>query len=120
MWGLDDLIAHRAIIDQIDWEMTPEKAIETYLEWGTGWARKNDFVRSPGQESFYWVVYSWEQPLQATLIRRSSQEMEEIARVPAPLELLEQTIVEGGRKPGVGVYAINEPLKDWLKNTLGC
>jgi hypothetical protein len=120
MWGLNDLKAHRDIIDQIDWEMTPEKAVETYLEWGTGWARKDDFVRYRDQQSYYWVVYSWEQPLQATLVRRTTQEMEEIAAIPAPLELLQQAVFEGGRKPGVGVYAIHEPLKHWLKTTLGC
>mgnify|MGYP006991978383 CR=1 FL=1 len=36
MWDLEQLKRNREIVDRIDWEMTPEKAVETYLEWGTG------------------------------------------------------------------------------------
>ncbi|MGO9373668.1 MAG: hypothetical protein ACLQBD_16380, partial [Syntrophobacteraceae bacterium] len=55
MLGMEELKIHREIVDRIDWEMTPEKAVETYLEWGTGWTRKDDFVRYPGQEALYFV-----------------------------------------------------------------
>lgn len=120
MWNLEELKAQRAIIDQIDWEMTPEKAVETYLEWGTGWARKGDSVRYPDQESIYFVIYDWEQPLQVTLLRRDTQEMTEIAKIQAPAELIQSSIDQAGKKPGVGVYAINEELQQWLKKTLGC
>lgn len=120
MWDLDKLKNHKEIIDLIDLEMTPEKAVETYLEWGTGWARKDDFVRYAGQESYYFVIYDWEKPLKLTLIRRDMEGMEEIAHLEAPQELIEKAIAEGGRKPGVGVYAINDDLKRWLKNTLNC
>ena len=120
MWDLEELRRHREILDQLDWEMTPEKAIETYLEWGTGWSRKEDFMRSSDQESYYFVVYDWEKPLRVTLLRRDVREMNEIAKIEAPSDLIEKAIEEGGRKPGVGVYAVNEELKAWLKNALGC
>ncbi len=120
MWGLDELKVHRDIIDRIDWEMTPEKAVETYLEWGTGWTRKDDFVRYSGQEALYFVIYEWEKPAQITLIRRTMKEADEIAKIPAPPELISSAIAAGGRKPGVGVYAITDELKRWLKEALGC
>jgi len=120
MWGLEELKGHREIIDRIDWDMTPEKAVETYLEWGTGWSRKGDFVQYPGQESLYFVIYDWEKPLQVTLIQRSMRDAEEIAKLDAPEDLIGKSIHEGGRKPGVGVYAINEELKQWLQALLGC
>jgi len=120
LWDLEELKDHNEIIAQLDLEMTPEKAIETFLEWGTGWARKDDFVRYTGQESYYFVIYDWEQPLRLTLIRRNMEGMEELARIDAPPDLIEQAIAQGGRKPGVGVYAINEPLKDWLRRELNC
>lgn len=120
MWGLDELKIHREIIDNIDWEMTPEKAVETYLEWGTGWSRKDDFVRHPGQEAFYFVIYDWEKPARVTLIRRTMKEAEEIAQIPVPEEMVRKAVQEAGRKPGVGVYAISEELKEWIKETLGC
>lgn len=115
---LDELKADRTIIDNIDWDMTPERAVETYLEWGTGWARKDDFVRYADQESLYFVIYDWEEPLQVTLVKRNTQELEEIAKLDAPIELIQESIRDCGRKPGVGVYSINERLKSWLQNRL--
>jgi hypothetical protein len=120
MWGLEELRSRREIIDSIDWDMTPEKAVEAYLEWGTGWSRKETSVTYIGQEALYFVIYDWEEPPQVTLIRRSSREAEEIAKIGAPKELISNAVAEAGRKPGVGVYAITEELKLWLKNLLGC
>jgi hypothetical protein len=120
VWDLKELMNHREIIDQLDLDMTPEKAVETYLEWGTGWARKGDFVSYLGQESYYFVVYDWEKPLRLTLVRRDMKEMDEIAKLDAPEALIQKAIAEGGRKPGVGVHAINDELRDWLRNTLNC
>jgi hypothetical protein len=120
MWGLEELKGHREILDRIDWEMTPEKAVETYLEWGTGWSRKGEFVHSVSQESLYFVIYAWEEPPQVTLIRRDARDADELAKVPAPAELIQQAIDEAGRKPGVGVYALTDEVRDWLKEVLGC
>ncbi|MHC1725839.1 MAG: DVU0772 family protein [Syntrophobacteraceae bacterium] len=120
MWGLDELKGHREVLDIIDWEMTPEIAVETFLEWGTGWTRKDSFVRYPGQESIYFVIYDWEKPPQVTLIRRSAKEADEIAKIPVPAEMIQRAIHEGGRKPGVGVYSLTDEIKQWLQNELGC
>ncbi|MCE5334428.1 MAG: hypothetical protein LLG06_07535 [Desulfobacteraceae bacterium] len=120
MWGLEELKGHREILDRIDWDMTPEKAVETFLEWGTGWTRKDDFVRYIGQESLYFVIYDWETPPRVTLIRRSTQDDEELAKVPVPPEMVQRAIHDAGRKPGVGVYALSEELKEWLQEALGC
>jgi hypothetical protein len=118
MWELEELKLHKEILDQIDFEMTPEKAVETYLEWGTSWSRKDDCARYVGQESYYFVIYAWEAPLQVTLLKHNSQGSEEITKLVAPSDLVRKCIDEGGRKPGVGVYALNEPLKSWLRNLL--
>lgn len=120
MWDLLELRSHRDIVAQIDWEMTPETAVETYLEWGTGWSRKEGFMSHTNQQSYYFVIYNWQTPLTVTLVRRDVREMEEVAQLEAPEELLRAAIDEGGRKPGVGVYAVNEPLKMWLKAALNC
>ena len=119
MWDLEELKAHREIVDRLDWEMTPEKAVETFLEWGTGWTRKDDFVRFSGQEALYFVIYEWEKPAQVTLIRRTMKEADEIAKIGVPVEMVLRAVEAAGRKPGVGVYAITEELKEWLKAELG-
>lgn len=120
MMDLEQLKGNRAIVDLIDWEMTPEKAVETYLEWGTGWSRKGDAVQHPSKESLYFVVYAWESPAQATLIRRDVRDAVEIAKIEVPPDLVTRAIDEAGRKPGVGVYALNEELTHWMKAALGC
>ncbi len=120
VWDLDELKHHREIIEAINWDMTPEIAIETYLEWGTGWSRKESFLSHPDQETYYFVVYDWEVPLKVTLVRRDVRDFEELAKIRAPEDLIQATIDEGGRKPGVGVYAINDPLKSWLRKALNC
>jgi hypothetical protein len=118
MWGLEELRLNRDLLDQIDLEMTPEKAVETYLEWGTSWSRKDDCARYVGQESYYFVIYAWEDPPQVTLLKHSSQGSEELVKLEAPAELVHRCIEEGGRKPGVGVYALSESLKNWLRKLL--
>ncbi len=120
IWGREDLKGHRDIVDRIDWDMTPEKAVETFLEWGTGWTRKDDFVRYVGQEAIYFVIYDWEIPPQVTLIQRTSQEANEIAKIVVPPEMISRAIHEAGRKPGVGVYAITDEIEQWLREALGC
>ncbi len=120
MWDLQDLKTHREIIDRLDWEMTPEKAVETYLEWGTGWTRRDDFVRYSGQEALYFVIYDWEKPAQVTLIRRTMKEADEIAKICVPEEMVRRAVEEAGHKPGVGVYAVTEELKEWLREALDC
>lgn len=120
MLNLEELKEQRDLVAQLDWEMTPETAVETYLEWGTGWARKDSYVRTADQESYYFVIYDWEKPIQVTLVRQDTQGRDEIAKIEAPADLIEKAIQEAGRKPGVGVYAVNDDLKAWLKEALNC
>jgi hypothetical protein len=40
--------------------------------------------------------------------------------VEAPEHLIRAAVEEGGRKPGVGVYAIGDSLKQWLREALNC
>jgi len=116
--NIEQLKAQRDIVNQIDWTMTPEKAVDMYLEWGASWTRGNDFVRGDEDESYYFVIYDWETPPQATLLKRSSKDVEELAKIPIDNKFFIQTIEEGGIKPGVGVYQPTRELKIWLSNVL--
>jgi len=109
----------RDLLAEIDWDMTPERAVETYLEWGTGWSRKGQAATVAGQESLYFVVYAWEEPPQATLVRQNSQGMEEVAKIAVPASMVREIVEREGRKPGVGVYALSDDLKQWLQDRLG-
>lgn len=115
---LEELRSDRDLINQIDWGMTPEKAIEMYLEWGTGWIRGHDFVSNMGQESLYFVLYDWLQPPRVTLIRRSMAGAEEIAEIEVPEDLFIKSWKEDGNRPGVGVHPLNRELMEWVQNAL--
>ena len=116
---LEQLRRDRELVNAIDWGMTPEKAVEMYLEWGTGWVRGNDFVSSADDESIYFVLYDWIDPPRATLIRRTVDGAEEIASVEVPKELFVASVDEDGRLPGGTVHPPNRALKEWLGQRLG-
>ncbi len=119
MLNLTELRKNRTLVNSIDWAMTPEKAVEMYLEWGTGWIRGNDFVSSSDDESYYFVIYDWEiEPPLVTLIHRTLQDAEELAKIEVPKELFDAACEEDGRKPGGTVHRLNRGLQDWLNSRI--
>ncbi|WP_417913191.1 DVU0772 family protein [Candidatus Electronema sp. TJ] len=115
MLNLAEIRQNRTLANSIDWAMTPEKAIEMYLEWGTGWIRGNDFVSSASDESYYFVIYDWEkEPPLVTLLHRTVAGAEELAKIEVPRELFEASCKEGGIKPGGTVQRLNRDLQEWL------
>ena len=119
MMNLEQLKRDRKLVNSVDWGMTPEKAVEMYLEWGTGWVRGNDFVHGKHDVSIYFVVYDWEEPPQATLIRRTVDGADEIAKIHVPADLFQRACDEDGYSPGVGVHPLNWELKEWLCSAVG-
>ncbi|MBU0731208.1 MAG: hypothetical protein KKA70_15865 [Proteobacteria bacterium] len=114
MFDLNQVKTNRDLVNKIDWSMTPEKAIDMYLEWGAGWTRGNDFVSSDTDESIYFVIFDWEDPPQVTLLRRNMKEVEEIAKIEVPRDLFHKALLEDGSCPGVGVHRLNKELNDWV------
>jgi len=119
MMNLGQLKKNRQLVNNIDWNMTPEKAVEMYLEWGTGWTRGNDFVSSATDKSIYFVLYDWEKEPCVTLIRRTVEGAEELARIPIPRSLFEASWKEDGYRPGGTVHPPNSELKQWLCEKIG-
>lgn len=116
MYLLEDIKNDSDLIDAIDWEMTPEEAVRLYLEWGNNWASGNYVIRSKNDESIYFTVSTWKEPPVIYLIRRNSEEAQEIARIPMPDEIKQQFIRENGSNKGV--YAIEGVVKEWLRQEL--
>ena len=44
MLTLEELKQQSELIDEINWEMTPEEAVRLYLEWGNNWAHGDGYV----------------------------------------------------------------------------
>ena len=116
MTPLDKIKSDPDLVDAIDWEMTPEEAVRLYLEWGNNWAHRNYVIRSKQDETLYFVVSTWKEPPIVYLIRRNSEEAQEIAAIKMPKEIEKQYLEEIGHLKGV--YAVEGTVKQWLQKEL--
>ncbi len=101
----------------IDWDMSPELAVTLYLEWGNNdWRSAHPPVRSRSDVSFYFVVDAWSSPLSVRLVRRSSEQAEDLVSIPLP-EPLERVFRDeyGTLK---GVFEPLPEIKSWLRKEL--
>jgi hypothetical protein len=114
MLTLEELKKRPDLIDEINWEMTPEEAVRLYLEWGNNWARGDGYViRSKDDYTTYFVVNCWSRPYYVYLIRRNSDEALELARFELPSRF-EKDVCELK-----GVYGLDRGVREWLQAELG-
>jgi hypothetical protein len=114
MLSLEELKKKTDLIDEINWDMTPEEAVRLYLEWGNNWARGDGYViRSKSDYTTYFVVNCWARPYFIYLIRRNSDEAQELAKFELP-QRFEKDVCELK-----GIYALDPDVKQWLKKELG-
>ena len=116
MMTLNQIKANADLLNEIDWEMTPEEAVRLYLEWGNNWARGNYVIRSKSDEAIYFVVNTWKGKPVIYLVRRNSEDAKEIARIRVPDEIAKRYMAENGNLKGV--YAIEGEVKTWLRREL--
>jgi len=116
MMKLEEIKNDKALLNAIDWEMTPEEAIRLYLEWGNNWAGGNYVIRSKNDVTHYFVVNTWEQSPKVYLIRRNSEEAEELAEIDMPKDLSDRYMHSIGYTKGV--YSIEGEVKAWIQNQL--
>ncbi|MFC1886165.1 DVU0772 family protein [Thermodesulfobacteriota bacterium] len=116
MINLEDIRNDNKLINDIDWDMTPEEAVTLYLEWGNNWAHGNYVIRSKDDYSTYFVVNTWGGKPVIYLIRRNSEEAVELACIDMPTELEEAFLESIGHNKGV--YSIDGGVKTWLKKEL--
>lgn len=102
----------------IDWNLSPEQAVTMYLEWGNNdWSAEYPPVRSKDDVSYYFVVDSWSNPPIIRLVKRNSENAEDLFTMPLEGELLMDWHEKNGDWKGIG-----EPtpkIKNWLKKQLG-
>lgn len=105
-------------LHQIDWNLSPEIAVTLYLEWGNNdWHAEHPPVRSRTDVATYFVVDAWQEPLQVRLVRRNSENAEDLVIVPLPEDLVQVFRAEYGSLKGV--FEPLPAIKDWLKKELG-
>ena len=112
---LEDIRNNLDLINDIDWEMTPEMAVTLYLEWGNNPALGNNIIRSKKDFSTYFVINTWHEPL-IYLIRRNSEDGVELAALTMPKGIETRFLESVGHNKGV--YSIEGEVKNWLKDEL--
>lgn len=115
MASLRHIAQDRKLVNAIDWDMTPEEAVRLYLEWGNNWAGGNYVIRSKNDVTHYFVVNTWHKPV-IYLIRRNSDEAEELATIEMPADLEQRFLQRVGHHKGV--WAVDDELRDWLQAEL--
>ena len=115
MMGLEEIRNNLELINEIDWDMTPEEAVIRYLEWGNNWSHGN-FVRSKNDVSYYFVIYTWRDPPTIFLIKRNSEEAVELAGFQMPEEIKDRFLESIAYNKGV--YALDDDVRAWLEKEL--
>ncbi len=116
MMTLNEIRNNRNLLNEIDWNMTPEEAVRLYLEWGNNWARSNYVIRSKDDFSHYFVVNTWKERPVIYLIRRNSDEAVELAKFHMPQEVENDFLKSVGHNKGV--FAVEGGVKRWLRKEL--
>jgi hypothetical protein len=116
MLTVEGIKANREIMNCLNIDMTPERAVALYLEWGSSWAHGRDFVRSEGDVSCFFKIDAWEAPAKVLLVRQSIRDERVLGEVEVPTELVAQALQSWGGKRGT--YGLTDELKDWLKREL--
>jgi len=116
MMDLAELKENRELVEAIDWDMSPEEAVRLYLEWGNNWSRGYRMVRSKEDESYYFVLNTWEEVPVVYFIKRASEGAVELARVEVPTHL--RGMVNQRQPHRKGVYAVEDEVRAWLKQEL--
>jgi hypothetical protein len=114
MMTLEDIRRDRQLINDIDWNMTPEEAVTRYLEWGNNWSHGKNLVRSKNDVAYYFVVNTWDDPPKIYLIRRNSEEAVEMAAIELPAHLRNRFLKAVARRKGV--YPITPEIREWLES----
>ncbi len=112
---LEDINNNLDLLNDIDWEMTPEMAVTLYLEWGNNPALGNNIIKSKRDFSTYFVINTWHEPV-IYLIRRNSEDGVELAAIKMPKGIETRFLESVGHNKGV--YSIEGEVKDWLKGKL--
>lgn len=112
---LTDIRNDLDLLNEIEWDMTPEDAVMRYLEWGNNPALGSHRIRSKGDFSTYFVVNTWYKPV-IYLMRRNSEDAKELATIEMPAQIKERFLESIGHNKGV--YSIEGEVKNWLQNQL--
>jgi len=102
------------MISPIDWEMTPDLSFGTYESWGG-----RERVRNNDERVYYFFVDDWGKKPKVCLMERGIKHAKILAEISAPADIVRGCVEGQGRSDRrERSYAIDEPLKKWLIDTV--
>ena len=115
MLDLTELKTRKDIINQIDWDITPQEAFETYqIKSINAWKKRSL------PDLYYFLIYVYKGQAKVLLIKRSLKDSEEIADIAVPESLVSACVAsQGGDQAPHGQYFLDEPIRSWIKKELG-
>jgi hypothetical protein len=115
MLKLNEIKKNLDLVNEIEWDMTPEEAVILYLEWGNNWAHGR-VIKSKNDMSHYFVVNNWGKNPVIYLIRRNSDEAVELGKFEMPYDVKEKFLKSVSYNKGL--YSIDGVVKDWLQKNI--
>lgn len=111
MIEFEHLSRHKDILKGIDWDLTPQEAFEAYqIKSPKGWTYRSL------PDVYLFVIYVYKQEAKVILMKRTLKDSEEICLIPVPEPLVSACVTrQGGDIAPHGQYAIDEPIKEWLR-----
>ncbi len=117
MLKLEELKRERKLVFEIDWDMTPEDAVCMYLEWGNHNCTGGKYaIRSKHDVSYYFVVNTWKKTPKVFLVKRNSEDAEELAEFEMPEDIREKFHGYAGKLKGV--FPVEGDVRIWLQDEL--
>jgi|YNPNPStandDraft_1061719.scaffolds.fasta_scaffold20339_4 hypothetical protein len=112
MMDLEGLRQRPDILELIEWDLTPQEAVEMFDHRARGLDRRLR-VRSTKEPHYFFCVDNWGERPRLVLKERSVKEAKVIAEVEAPDELLIACVrAHCSRK---GLFPLSDELQAWLR-----
>ncbi len=114
MLDLNELKARKDIVNQIDWDITPQEAFETYqIKSINAWKQRSL------PDLYYFLIYVYKSVSQVLLVKRSLKDSEEIAEIAVPESLVSACVTaQGGDQAPHGQYFLDDAVRTWLQKEL--
>jgi hypothetical protein len=115
MMDLAALKGRRDILERIEWDLTPQEAVEMFDHRARGREQRLR-VRNLSEKRFFFCVDNWKDTPQLVLKERSIKEAKVIAQIQAPMELLQNCVKRFGSRKGL--FPLSGELGGWLRESL--
>jgi hypothetical protein len=115
MMGLAQLRLRPDILMGIEWELTPEEAVEAFDHRARGLERRLQ-IRNSSEKRLFFCVDNWHDKPRLILKERSIKQARVIAEIEAPEDLLSACVVSHGNRKGL--FPLSSELAAWLQSQL--